>query len=138
MFTPEQIALIEQIVDQRISEHKVKDIAQSQKPYHTAQDFRRLIMDNLASLRDELGDGEFDIAVLRHCLSRKTTLLEADLEMLGSEASRQPRWEIQVLNALSQTSWPESPIVPGSRRRSYRFTAEVLVLDQAAPTRLCA
>lgn len=120
-FTPEQIAIIEQIVDRRILMNKTKQRAQTRKPYHTAHEIRQLIVDHLPALKEELGDGEFDIAVLRHCISKKTTLLDADLEILGTGDSRQPRWEIQTLNALNPTAWPDSPIIPGSRRRSYRF-----------------
>jgi hypothetical protein len=121
MFTADQILLIEQIVDRRILMHKTKQRAQTHKPYHTVADVRQLIIDNEATLRQQLGIREFDIAVLRHELSKLTTLLDADRELIGSADSLQERWDHQVLNALKASDWPECPIEPGSKRRSYRF-----------------
>jgi hypothetical protein len=120
-FTPDQILLIEQIVDRRILMHKTKQRAQTRKPYHTVADVRQLITDNQATLKQRLGFREFDIAVLRYELAKLTTLLDADLELIGSADSLQERWDHQVLNALKASDWPQCPIEPGSKRRSYRF-----------------
>jgi hypothetical protein len=118
MFTPDQIALIEQIVDKRIALRKTRG---PQRPYHTIPEIRELIVMHLPSLQAEIGNDEFDIAVLRHCLARKITLRDADLEYVGTEGNKSRRWEQQTLSALNLQAWPECPIIPGSRRRSYRF-----------------
>ena len=101
--------------------NKTKQRAQTRKPYHTVADVRQLIVDNEATLRQQLGIREFDIAVLRYELAKLTVLLEADLELIGSSDSLQERWDHQVLNALKSSDWPDCPIEPGTKRRSYRF-----------------
>jgi hypothetical protein len=125
MFTTEQILLIEQIVDRRILCNKTKQRAQSCKLYHTVVDIRQLIADNEATLRQQLGSREFDIAVLRYELSKLTTLFEGDHEWIGGADSAQKRWDSQVLNAIRTPDWPECPIEPGSKLRSYRIKAIV-------------
>lgn len=124
-FTPEQIAAIEDIVDRRIMMQKDKQQAHILMSYHTVPEIRKLIAINEAKLREEFGHSEFDIAVLRHKLAKLTVLREGDLELVGGAGDRAPhqqRWESQVLNALKKSrEWPECPIEPGARRRSYRF-----------------
>lgn len=128
-FTPEQIAAIENIVDRRIMMHRDKQQVHTLMPYHTVPEIRRLIANNEAKLREEFGHSEFDIAVLRHKLAKLTVLREGDLELVGGGGDRAPhqqRWESQVLNALKKTrEWPECPIEPGVRRRSYRFIPQL-------------
>lgn len=122
-FTPEQIKAIEKIVDCRILMHNPKHQAQATKPYHTVQDIRELIINNEAQLRIQFGDREFDIVLFRYELAKLTTLCEGDLELLTKSNSRstQDRWARQVLNAIAIRDWPDCPIKPGSKRRSYRF-----------------
>ena len=123
MFTPKQIQLIEQIIDQRILSNESKQKPQRSKLFHTVQEIRKLIVDNEARLRQLLGIHEFDIAVLRYELSKLTTLQDGDHELLISKKTAQKRWDSQVLNALSGCDWPGCPLEQGSRRRSYRFKA---------------
>lgn len=122
-FTPEQIAAIEQIVDSRIATLGVRKKLSPQKRYHTVPEIRELIHGNLASLIEWFGDDEFDIAVLRHFLSRMTVMREGDLEIPNPDHQNMTRWDAQVLNAIN--SWPDCPIVPSSKRRHYRLNPPI-------------
>lgn len=120
-FTPEQIEAIEQIVDRRIEALGRKKPPLSPKRYHTVPEIRGLINYHFESLVEWFGDDEFDIAVLRHFLSRKTQLREGDLEIPNPHNQNVTRWDAQVLAAINLATWPESPIVPSLKRRLYRL-----------------
>lgn len=120
-FTPEQIAAIEQIVDSRIAAMRVRKTPSPLKRWHTTPEIRQLITDNLNSLIEWFGDDEFDIAVLRHFLSRKTTMRDGDLEIPNPDHQNMTRWDAQVLNAINPACWPECPIIQSPKRRHYRL-----------------
>ena len=119
--TPEVIAVIEQIDDARLSALGLQKAAPALRRYHTIPEIRLLITENMPSLIGWFGDDDFDIAVLRHFLSRKTTLRDGDLEIPNPDHQNMTRWDAQVLNAINPTNWPECPIVQSSKRRHYRL-----------------
>lgn len=120
-FTPEQIAAIEQIVDAKLAAMRVRSPSSSLKRWHTTPEIRQLITDNLPQLIAWVGDDEFDIAVLRHFLSRKTTMRDGDLEIPNPDHQNITRWDAQVLSAINPAVWPECPIIPSDKRRHYRL-----------------
>jgi hypothetical protein len=120
-FTAEQIALIEQIVDCRLAIQRKHPSTTKQKRFHTTPEIRTLIVQHLPEMCQWFGSEEFDIAVLRHFLARKTTMREGDLKVHDASHSSNTRWDDQVLNAISPSAWPGCPIVPGSKRRLYRI-----------------
>ena len=120
-FTPEQIATIERIVDARLAAMRVLKTSSPLKRWHTIPEIRQLITDNLSQLIAWVGEDEFDIAVLRHFLSRKTTMRDGDLEIPNPDHQNITRWDAQVLNAINLASWPECPIAPSDKRRHYRL-----------------
>lgn len=120
-FTPDQIAAIEQIVDSRIAALRVRKTSSPIKRYHTTPEIRQLITEHIDSLTEWFGDDEFDIAVLRHFLSRKTSMREGDLEIPNPDHQNMTRWDAQVLAAINPALWPECPIVPSAKRRLYRL-----------------
>lgn len=122
VFTGEQIAAIENIIDQRLGLAPEGPIV-TKVNYHTIPEIRQLIQDNLSSLVPFLGPEDFDIAVLRHILARKTTLKDGDLEVTGNDSIT--RWERQVQGAVGNDSRIDAPIVRGSRHRSYKVSDEV-------------
>lgn len=124
-FTPEQIALIEQIVDSRLAALNARRNTSTLKRWHTIPEIRQLITDNHKSMIEWFGDDEFDIAVLRHFLSRKTTMRDGDLEIPNPDHQNMTRWDAQVLAAINPAYWPECPIVPSSKRRHYRLRSTV-------------
>ena len=121
-FTPEQIAIIEQIVDAKLaaSRRSTRPTA-VQKRWHTIPEIRQLILQQLPSLIEWFGNDEFDIAVLRHFLARKTTMRDGDLEIPNADHQNMTRWDAQVLAAVNPSMWPQCPIVPTSKRRHYRL-----------------
>ena len=119
-FTPEQITLIEQIVDARLARRRQASPIR-QKRFHTTPEIRHLILQHFTEMAQWFGPEEFDIAVLRHFLARKTEMREGDLEIHDASHSSTTRWDDQVLNAISPSAWPECPIIPGSKRRHYRI-----------------
>lgn len=119
-FTPEQIALIEQIVDQRLQAQK-QSRQRTTKDYHTADDVRDLIIEHLSEFREFVGDGEFPVNVLRFFLRRKAPLRPKDTEMLGDgHKGQMERFAQQVGNAIQPAVWPQSPFEQ-VRNGTYRF-----------------
>lgn len=114
------IRLIDERIALALSRRKTKPAKPAKEsPFHTVQEIRRLILENLHELRKELGeDTEFDIVVLRHFLTKMTVLRPLDLEQIGGKNNR---WEDQVLNAVGQ--WPgDNPPIINTRRRHYKFS----------------
>jgi hypothetical protein len=122
VFSREQILAIENIIDQRLG-LAVEGPGVTTVDYHTIPEIRQLIQDNLPSLVSFLGPDDFDIAVLRHVLSRKTTLRDGDFEITDNNSIT--RWEKQVLGAVSNDNWTNAPIVRGSRHRTYKFPENI-------------
>jgi hypothetical protein len=120
--TTEQIAIIEQIVDAKLAARlqSTRSTA-APKRWHTTPEIRQLILQELPSLIEWFGNDEFDIAVLRHFLARKTTMRDGDLEIPNSDHQNVTRWDSQVLTAINTSMWPECPIVPTNKRRHYRI-----------------
>ena len=120
VFTREQIAAIESIIDERLGLEIERPVV-AKVDYHTIPEIRQLIQDNLSYLVPLLGPNDFDIAVLRHFLARKTELREGDYEVTGSESMT--RWEKQVLKAVSNDYWMNAPIVR-TKYRTYKVSED--------------
>lgn len=117
-FTPEQIAIIERIVDQRIqaqsNRRRIKD-------YHTTDDIRDLIIEHLPEFREFIGNSEFPVNVLRFFLKNKATLRAKDTEILYDKGKAQTdRFSQQVGNAIQPAAWKDSPFEQ-VRQGSYRL-----------------
>ena len=115
-FTPDQIAIIEQIVDQRLQAQK-QSRQRVSKDYHTTDDIRDLIIEHLSEFREFVGDGEFPVNILRFFLRRKAALRPKDTEMMSDG---QERFFQQVGNAIQPAVWPQGPFVQ-VRNGTYRF-----------------
>jgi hypothetical protein len=138
MFTPGQIAFIENIVDKRIAQHNHEDqdpamegpaaplTANGFKPYyHTTRDIRALIVRNKATLQESLGK-VFHVAVLAHELAQLTVLGEGDLELRNDR--NYSRWADQVRRAINSRNWPQCPqcpIAPTGIRGVYQFISSI-------------
>jgi hypothetical protein len=132
-FTQEQIFFLEKLIDQRIQTALGKKQEPIQHPlpiaapkqYHTLIEIRTLITDYLQEIVEYFGQGEFDIAILRHFLARKTAMKRGDLEMVSDRQKGVTRWDSQVLAAINQ-DWPTTPIITTKKRRIYRLSESVL------------
>ena len=132
MFTPDQIAFIESIVDKRIAQCNSKDPAKQlaidvTPPYHTVAMIRGLIIIHEPALRDVLS-GEFHIAVLAHELAKFTTLYDRDREPAHPSRKSYTRWAAQLTDALIPSRWSpraSCPIVSTGTRGHYRFVDKV-------------
>lgn len=125
-FTPEQIAIIEKIVDQRISLANPAGKTKSIRDFHSAFEIRNLIRKHIGALKVAITAKEFDIVILRHELAKLTTLRSGDTEYIrsGSKGGIQTRWDSQVSNAVQRPDdWHGAAlIVPSGSRRKYMFT----------------
>jgi hypothetical protein len=131
-FTPEQIAIIEKIVDSKLIAMRVKKLTNKPKPkpkpYHSIPQIRDLISKNIDDLKAELGEREFDINVFRFVLQKYTILTEEDLKIVSNG---QVRWDVQVGNALIPHRWTEvCPIKTTSRAGKLKFTTNQLTFAQ--------
>ena len=125
-FTPDQIALIEQIAqrvyDNRSSVAKLpsKPTAEAKaKDYHTIPQIRALVLQHLAEFSEYVGQEPFDIAIPRHWFSLKTQMMPGDLIVTNGKHQSVTRWEQQFLSAISSNTWPESPFLSVGQRRMY-------------------
>lgn len=117
-FTPEQIAFIDQMITERLK--KGNQYTLRPKSYHSIPDLRRIIASNIDGIKKELGDGDFDISVLRHVLRKFTVMRENDNEYLAKAGCT--RFDLQVLNAIRSNGWANGcPIESTGRTRAYRF-----------------
>lgn len=129
MFTEEQITFLEQLIDQRIAQSK-RPLVNTDKPYHTVPELRKLIMDNLQALKARFRNREFKIEVFRFILAEYTKLRPGDEELNGDEKHGRPRWDQQVGNAVT-APWPneQSPFVRiDGKDGTYRFVDEPFAL----------
>jgi len=121
MFTPEQLTFLENLIDGRIARSK-RPFVNTNKPYHSIPEIRKLIMDNLQSLKTRFGDQEFKIEVFRFVLSEYTELRPGDEEPIGEDRHSRSRWRQQAGEAVS--AWPggHSPFIKiDGKHGTYRF-----------------
>ena len=119
-FTPEQIAFIDQMITERLKT-KTDRFAHS-RLFHSIPEIRILITQNIDRLKQEIGDKEFDLSVLRFVLKKFVSIREADDEWL--EGSGSTRFDRQIANALRSDGWPDGcPIQSTGKPRWYRFVA---------------
>lgn len=117
-FTSDQLALIEQMITDRLNA-KFNRSAHSQ-PFHSIPEIRLLIAQNIDKLKQEIGDKEFDLSVLRFVLKKFVSIREADDQWL--EGSGSTRFDRQLANALRSDGWPDGcPIQSTGKPRWYRF-----------------
>lgn len=115
------IQFITALVKEQIRLHLDNKPKSKQRDYWSTNDVRQLIENRLSELRDRLGDEEWNIHVIRSVLKQYMKLGPSDLEKQNGD--KQPRWEIQVNNALSGSSdvWRNNPFVRGDRRGTWRL-----------------
>ena len=129
MLTDDDIRLIESLIDKRIQASTKP--ATVQRNYHTQAEIRRLIINNIDHLCDELGTQTFDLGAIRYLLSKLTTLRPGDHELMNCSDHPRPRWEDQVGQVVANQAWPnqDNPFerVKG-RRGHYRLIHPSLTL----------
>ena len=120
MFTQDQINFINQLIDDRIAHHAQPDRQQS-RIFHTINDIRTLIVENLEEFRSFCSGDEFHIATLTSFLKLKTELTAHDKEPMPQSKAGNPmtRFESQVQSVFSK--WHDAPIERAARRGYYRF-----------------
>lgn len=128
MFTPEQIAFIEDLVDRRIAAHLGKR-RRRKGDYHTVPELRDLTLKALPALMALVGGNAFSIDILRFHIKNKTVLRPGDHKPAGKTPHGSTRFDAQVANAINSINWPECPIVKTSRMGYYRIRQDYL--DQA-------
>ena len=130
MFTQEQINFINQLIDDRIAHHAQPDCQKSRmRDFHTINDIRTLIVENLEEFRSFCSGDEFHIATLTSFLKLQTDLTAHDKEPMpqGKAGNPTTRFESQVQSVFSK--WHYAPIERAARRGYYRFVNS----DQAQP-----
>jgi hypothetical protein len=121
-FTEQQIEELHRIVDSRVAHVLLmKDSAYKKKAnHHSVSEIRNLIIEHFPKLAKELGNGEFDIAILRFLLRKYIKLREADTEYL--EGACMERFDNQIGNALRSDGWIGGcPIESTARPGKYRI-----------------
>jgi hypothetical protein len=98
--------------------------------YHSVNQIRVLILKYLPDLIDWFGSDDFHLTTFCDYLSRKTTLLPGDYEIIG----KRRRWNSQTNNALQAQNWPEFPIHPSGRRGHYRIAPHQIAAHAANTT----
>ena len=122
-FTLAQIATIEAIVEKMIAGRlpQSKVTPARLRDYHRVPEIRLLISTHIDAIKEEIGDCEFDLHVLRFVLKKHTKLRLADEEWM--ESSGCTRFDNQVSNAIQSNQWVNGcPIESASKPRKYRFT----------------
>lgn len=132
-FTSDQLHFLDAFVDEKILR---ASIARKKKPGgHSAHDIRRLIKNNLATLKEEIGPGEFDLVLLVHCLKKLTQPSAEDLILDDRGISR-----FQRITDDAIRKWPtdQEPVVLAVRRPCRRvrwiFSPDLPALDQQWPS----
>lgn len=117
-FTTEQIAFIDQMITERLRQKN--QYSAKSKQFHTVPEIRLLIAQNIDKLKNEFGDSEFDIAILRYMLRKMALLREQDLEIVDKSTIR---FDMQVTNAVRSSGWPPGgcPIQSTGRLGKYRI-----------------
>jgi hypothetical protein len=120
LFTEEQINFIDNMITSRLRKGVSKSDVAKTADYHNLAEIRLLIVANLASLKKDIGDEEFDLNVLRFMLKKYTTMRPADTEYVSSAGCS--RFDNQVANAV-RSGWTEipCPIKPSGKIRKYQF-----------------
>ena len=120
MFTQDQINFINQLIDDRIAHHAQPDRQQS-RIFHTINDIRTLIVENLEEFMSFCSGDEFHIATLTSFLRLQTKLTAHDKELIpqGKGGNPMTRFESQVQSVFSK--WHDAPIERAARRGYYRF-----------------
>ena len=121
LFTPEQIAFIDNIITKRLLESKAKAKPNIQRSYHSVPEIRFLISDNIERLKSDIGFKEFDLSVLRFFLKKYAVLRSRDEEYLENAGCT--RFDNQVSNAVRPEGWPDlhCPITSAGAMRKYQF-----------------
>lgn len=128
--TSEDCALIEQIARKAVNEALQRKRARSTSSHTKAHEIREFILDNLDELQREFGTNEpFDIAVLRHWITKRITLKPRDMEEISGGA---PRLHSQIHNALTVNGWPggNAPIQAASKRGHYILRDRDIFTDE--------
>jgi hypothetical protein len=122
LFTPEQIAFIDNIITKRLLESKAKAKPNIQRSYHSVPEIRFLISANIERLKKDINAEEFDLSILRFFLKKYTDLRSLDEEYLENAGCT--RFDNQVSNAICADRWPNGacPIKPSGKIRKYQFT----------------
>ena len=122
LFTPDQIAFIDNIITKRLLESKARSKPNTQRPYHSVPEIRFLISANIERLKSDIGVNEFDLSVLRFFLKKYADLRSQDEEYLENAGCT--RFDNQVSNAVRPEGWPngDCPITSAGAMRKYQFT----------------
>ena len=122
LFTPDQIAFIDNIITKRLLESKARSKPNIHPTYHRVPEIRFLISANLERLKSDIGVKEFDLSVLRFFLKKYADLRPQDEEYLENAGCT--RFDNQVSNAVRPEGWPDGdcPITSASAMRKYQFS----------------
>ena len=122
LFTPDQIAFIDNIITKRLLESKARSKPNIHRTYHSVPEIRFLISANLERLKSDIGVKEFDLSVLRFFLKKYADLRPQDEEYLENAGCT--RFDNQVSNAVRPGGWPDGdcPITSASAMRKYQFS----------------
>jgi hypothetical protein len=122
LFTPEQIAFIDNIITKRLLESKARAKPNIQRSYHSVPEIRFLISANIERLKSDIGFKEFDLSVLRFFLKKYADLRSQDEEYLENAGCT--RFDNQVSNAVRPEGWPDGncPITSAKAMRKYQFS----------------
>ena len=122
LFTPEQIAFIDNIITKRLLESRARTKLNIHRSYHSVPEIRFLISANIERLKSDIGCKEFDLSILRFFLKKYADLRSQDEEYLENAGCT--RFDNQVSNAVRPEGWPDGncPITSAGAMRKYQFS----------------